>query len=84
MQDELFKRTAYTYIQLILLKNQIQNCLNNPKDLIPKGILDTPTLYLKDEVSKVTELEYCTFSKNSALENGVANFCHNKHSKLNQ
>ena len=60
---------------MILLRNQIQTCLSNPNDLIPKGILDTPTLYLKDEVSKVTELEYCTFSKKSALEKGIADFC---------
>jgi len=75
VQDDLFKHTAYAYIQLILLRNQIQTCLSNPNDLIPKGILDTPTLYLKDEVSKVTELEYCTFSKKSALEKGIADFC---------
>lgn len=74
-QDDIFRHTARAYIQLILLKSQIQQGLSNPDELIPKGILDTPTTFLKEELSVIASIEYKTYSGKCNSETSFITFC---------
>ena len=73
-QDEMFRHTGYIYMQLIILKNQIQNWLASPDQLIPKEILDNPAQYLRNEISILTGIEYSTFSKKEDLHKRYIDF----------
>lgn len=73
-QDEIFRHTAYIYMQLIILKNQIQNWLASPEQLIPKEVLDNPAQYLRNEISILTGLEYCTFWDKCNFQNSYIEF----------
>lgn len=74
-QDQMFRHIAGAYIQIVILQNLIQQCLQNTNELIPKGILDAPAENLKNELLTIGQIEYRTFSYKSKLEVCFTEFC---------
>lgn len=74
-EDFLFSHAAYVYGQLQIIKTHIQKRLKTPSTIVPGELLSMPSNYIKNEISLISNTDYCTFLRSNKLTKEYQDFC---------
>lgn len=77
VEDCMFDKVAYVYIQLAVSQRQIQSMLKDPNEIVPKDILTPAVVSLRDNLVGLKDIEYCTFWGHGKIEKDFSKFREN-------